>query len=180
MLFNSLEFLIFFPIVVGLYFACPYRWRWALLLAASYYFYAAWKLEYLVLILISTVVDYTVALAIARQTQPAVRTRLLAVSLTINLGLLFTFKYFNFFNDSLSFTMYRLFSSCYRSGSHFIPFRPSATLSMFIAANWSRSGILAGLPFLSPSFRSWWPARSSGPAICCPSSGKILTFPGSG
>ncbi|HMQ53054.1 MAG TPA: MBOAT family protein [Anaerolineae bacterium] len=111
MLFNSLEFLIFFPIVVGLYFACPYRWRWALLLAASYYFYAAWKLEYLVLILISTVVDYTVALAIARQTQPGVRTRLLAVSLTINLGLLFTFKYFNFFNDSLRalFNQFNLF-----------------------------------------------------------------------
>ncbi|MDQ3606930.1 MAG: poly(beta-D-mannuronate) O-acetylase, partial [Gemmatimonadota bacterium] len=40
MLFNSWEFLVFFPVVVALYFATPFRFRWALLLAASYYFYA--------------------------------------------------------------------------------------------------------------------------------------------
>lgn len=43
MLFNSAEFLIFFPIVVALFFATPHRYRWALLLVASYYFYIAWK-----------------------------------------------------------------------------------------------------------------------------------------
>jgi D-alanyl-lipoteichoic acid acyltransferase DltB (MBOAT superfamily) len=101
MLFNSLEFLIFFPIVVGLYFACPYRWRWVWLLAASYYFYAAWKLEYLLLIIASTLVGYAAALAMARQTRRSVRTQLLVVSLVTNLGVLFAFKYFNFFNDSL-------------------------------------------------------------------------------
>ncbi|MCB0211335.1 MAG: MBOAT family protein [Anaerolineae bacterium] len=101
MLFNSIEFLIFFPIVLILYFACPYRYRWALLLAASYYFYASWKLEYIVLILISTLISYFTAIQIAKSEAPTKRTTLLIISLIVNLGILFAFKYFNFFNDSL-------------------------------------------------------------------------------
>ena len=50
MLFNSLAFLVFFPVVVGLYFGLPHRWRWTLLLAASYFFYMYWKPIYAVLI----------------------------------------------------------------------------------------------------------------------------------
>ena len=66
MLFNSLEFLVFFPVVVGLYFATPHRFRWALLLAASYYFYASWRPEYLLLIVASTLVDSFAARRLAR------------------------------------------------------------------------------------------------------------------
>jgi len=100
MLFNSLQFLLFLPAVVVLYFATPQRWRWALLLAASYYFYACWKLEYLVLILLSTGVDFVVARKMASEPAGSKRKRWLWASLTTNLGLLFAFKYFNFFNDS--------------------------------------------------------------------------------
>jgi len=101
MLFNSLEFLIFFPLVVAGYFLCPHRYRWALLLAASYYFYAAWKLEYVLLLLISTTVDYFAGLRMGQLAQRSRRTKYLLLSLATNLGLLFAFKYFNFFNDSL-------------------------------------------------------------------------------
>lgn len=101
MLFNSIEFLIFFPIVLILYFACPYRYRWALLLAASYYFYAAWKLEYIVLIMVSTLVSYVAAIQMGKSELQARRTTLLVVGLVANLGILFAFKYFNFVNDSL-------------------------------------------------------------------------------
>src|SRR5262245_10613476 len=101
MLFNSLEFLIFFPIVVTLYFICPYRYRWALLLAASYYFYAAWRLEYIFLLLAITLISYTTALLMARPGYQTKRAGLLVLGLGLNLGILFTFKYFNFFNDSL-------------------------------------------------------------------------------
>ncbi|MBA2671694.1 MAG: MBOAT family protein [Gemmatimonadetes bacterium] len=100
MLFNSLEFLIFFPVVVALYFATPHRFRWVLLLAASYYFYASWKLEYLLLIIFSTLVDYGAALAMEGARKQAYRKALLALSLCANLGLLFAFKYFNFFNEA--------------------------------------------------------------------------------
>ncbi len=102
MLFNSVEFLVFFPIVVTAYFFCPQRYRWALLLVASYFFYAAWRLEYALLLLISTVVDYIAARQMGEIADQAGRRKYLFLSLAVNLGLLFIFKYFNFFNESLS------------------------------------------------------------------------------
>ncbi len=100
MLFNSLSYLIFFPIVVGGYFFLPFRWRWAWLLAASYLFYMTWEPIYVVLILGSTAIDYFAARRIASSVRIPERRALLAVSILTNLGILFTFKYFNFFNDT--------------------------------------------------------------------------------
>lgn len=101
MLFNSLDFVVFFPLVVGAYFLTPFRYRWILLLAASYYFYACWRAEYLVLILISTMIDYRCGLKMGEKATRKARRPFLVLSLLANLGLLFSFKYFNFFNDSL-------------------------------------------------------------------------------
>ena len=100
MLFNSLEFLIFFPVVIALYFALPYKLRWIFLLLASYYFYMCWKAEYLVLIIASTVVDYYASLKMSQTKDKVKRKPYLYLSLLVNLGILFGFKYFNFFNDS--------------------------------------------------------------------------------
>jgi len=100
MLFNSLQFLIFFPIVVIFYFTIPHKYRWVLLLLASYYFYMCWKAEYLILILVSTLIDYIAGLKMGKTTVKAERKVYLILSLLINLGLLFTFKYFNFFSES--------------------------------------------------------------------------------
>ena len=61
MLFNSFEYLLFLPLVVALYFTLPVKWRWLLLLAASYFFYMCWKAEYAILIMITTLIDYFVA-----------------------------------------------------------------------------------------------------------------------
>lgn len=101
MLFNSVEFMIFFPLVVSAYFLCPARYRWALLLAASYYFYAAWKLEYVLLLLISTSVDYFAGIQMGKLEERSKRLKYLLLSVATNLGLLFAFKYFNFFNESV-------------------------------------------------------------------------------
>ena len=103
MLFNSLRFLVFFPCVFLLYWAMPHRGRKWLLLAASYYFYMCWKPEFIVLILLSTLVDYLCSLGMEHFAGDAGRRKaLLAVSLTMNLGLLFFFKYFNFFGGALT------------------------------------------------------------------------------
>jgi len=102
MLFNSFQYLLFFPVVTVLYFALPQRYRWALLLGASYFFYMCWKPEYAVLIALSTLVDYWAALRMGRETEQRRRRKYLVASLVANLGLLFTFKYFNFFSSSLS------------------------------------------------------------------------------
>ncbi|MBN2309375.1 MAG: poly(beta-D-mannuronate) O-acetylase, partial [Candidatus Hydrogenedentes bacterium] len=101
MLFNSYQYLIFFPAVLALYFLVPFRFRWVLLLAASYYFYMAWEPLYLLLILASTLVDYAAGLLMGATASRAKRRACLIASLVCNFGLLFTFKYFNFFNASV-------------------------------------------------------------------------------
>ena len=101
MLFNSLQFLVFFPIVAALYFATPDRFRWLLLLIASYYFYMCWRPVYVLLIVASTLIDYFVALKMGGCATKAERRKYLWLSLLGNLGLLFTFKYANFASQSL-------------------------------------------------------------------------------
>ncbi|MCE5272083.1 MBOAT family protein [bacterium] len=111
MLFNSLQFVFFFPLVLLFYFNLPVRWRNYFLLAASYYFYMCWKAEYIILIVISTLIDYYAGLAMSRTEDPAKRWKYLLLSMLSNLGLLFSFKYFNFFNESARavFQHYNLF-----------------------------------------------------------------------
>jgi alginate O-acetyltransferase complex protein AlgI len=102
MLFNSFGFLVFFPIVVSLYFATPYRFRWVLLLGASYYFYMASKPEHVILIILSTLINYFAGLLMSRtNTKPKPKKLLLILSIISNLGILFSFKYLNFFSDSV-------------------------------------------------------------------------------
>lgn len=58
MLFNSIHFLLFFPIVILIYFLIPHKWQWIWLLISSYYFYMSWNPKYVILIVISTVITY--------------------------------------------------------------------------------------------------------------------------
>ncbi|MCF8278524.1 MAG: MBOAT family protein [Flavobacteriales bacterium] len=102
MLFNSIEFLLFCLVVFPSYFLLPHRHRWILLLAASVFFYGFWKAEYLLLILVSAVTDYFCGLKMAGSDSKAARKPFLILSLVVNLGILFTFKYFNFFLESTS------------------------------------------------------------------------------
>lgn len=102
MLFNSLSFVYFLPAVIILYYILPFKYRWILLLLASYYFYMCWKVEYILLIVTSTLIDYTAGIMMGRQTKKHKRVLYLMISLITNLGLLFTFKYFNFFSENLN------------------------------------------------------------------------------
>ena len=100
MLFNSLEFLLFLPLVVLTYYLLPNRFRWVLLLGASYFFYMYWNPVFIILIVLSTIVDYIAGISIEKTTIKKKRIIFLIASLVINLGLLFVFKYFNFFMDT--------------------------------------------------------------------------------
>ena len=110
MLFNSLEFLIFFPIVVLIYFVIPDKIKYLWLLASSYYFYMCWNAKYALLILLSTVITYASGLIIDRikQTQCSETSKVLfqkiiiAISFCSNLGILFYYKYINFAIDTVS------------------------------------------------------------------------------
>jgi alginate O-acetyltransferase complex protein AlgI len=100
MLFNSIPFFVFFPVVIGLYFALRGRWRLVMALLASYFFYAFDRPEHLVLLLISTGVDYVVGRRLGVAEREGTRRLLLIASLTTNLGILFVFKYLEFFVNS--------------------------------------------------------------------------------
>ncbi len=102
MLFTELTFWGFFAVVCCLYLVLPHKGQNRMLLVASYVFYGAWDWRFLGLILLSTVVDYLVALRMAGETQQARRKRLLYVSLAVNLGMLGIFKYLGFFVDSFA------------------------------------------------------------------------------
>lgn len=99
MLFNSLQFLIFFPIVTAVYFLLPHRFRWPWLLAASCYFYMAFIPAYILILIFLIIVDYTAGRIIARATRW--RKLSLIVSLVANLGVLGFFKYYNFLNQTM-------------------------------------------------------------------------------
>lgn len=97
MIFNSVDFLIFFPVVTLIYFIIPRKARYVWLLIASYFFYMCWNAKYALLLLTSTVVTWLCARLVHAAKKPVMRKLILAVCLCVNLGILFFFKYFDFF-----------------------------------------------------------------------------------
>jgi alginate O-acetyltransferase complex protein AlgI len=100
MLFNSFKFLYFFVAVWGLYLVLDKKGQNRLLLGASYYFYGCWDPRFLLLLLASTVIDFSCGLGMRAPASPRRRRACLRLSLGSNLSILFIFKYFNFFAES--------------------------------------------------------------------------------
>lgn len=102
MLFNSLPFLIFFPVVVFLYFLIPKRAQYIWLLAASYFFYMSWNAKYALLLLFTTGITYIAGRIIEKKRGMLLAKAAVAGSLVLNLVILFLFKYFDFFLDNIN------------------------------------------------------------------------------
>lgn len=108
MLFNSADFLVFFPIVTLIYFIIPHRVRYLWLLVCSYYFYMCWNAVYALLLFASTLITWLSGLAISSyQSQGGEVSRLkaqgiVAISFTLNLMILMIFKYAGFIMDNLN------------------------------------------------------------------------------
>lgn len=100
MLFNSIEFLIFFPLVTALYFILPHKARWFMLLISSCIFYMAFVPKYILILGFTIVIDYFAGIIISRLKGNGKRLFLI-ISLVTNIGMLFVFKYFNFFNENI-------------------------------------------------------------------------------
>jgi len=103
MIFNSLEYFLFLPIVFVLFwFVCQksIKWQNVLLILSSYFFYGWWDWRFLGLIVLSSVLDYTLGVQIDSTDNKKKRKGFLWVSILVNLGILAFFKYFNFFVDS--------------------------------------------------------------------------------
>lgn len=100
MLFNSIDFLIFFVVVYALYTLFSFRFQNWLLLSASLFFYGCWDYRFLGLIMVSMVTDFVAGRNIGGSDDPLIRKRWLYFSLSVDLGILGFFKYYNFFVDS--------------------------------------------------------------------------------
>lgn len=103
MIFNSIDFALFLPIVFLLYWGLGNRqiqWQNILLILASYFFYGWWDWKFISLIFMSSLIDFLIGKQLSISLKPRTRKVLLMTSLTANLGMLFFFKYFNFFVDS--------------------------------------------------------------------------------
>ena len=103
MLFNSISFAIFLPIVFILYwwvFKKKYQWQNRLFLFASFYFYACWDYRFLFLLIFSILLDYFSGIQIEKAKSKKAANFWLILSIGINLGFLGFFKYYNFFADS--------------------------------------------------------------------------------
>ncbi len=105
MLFNSSSFLVFFPIIVLFYYIIPNKIKNYWLLLASFFFYMCWNVKYIVLLLCSIITTYSCALLIERSQR---KKNWLFLCLAINLGILFVFKYFNLFSDSVVWAVGKL------------------------------------------------------------------------
>jgi len=101
MLFNSISFLFFFPIVTLVYFLLPHQIRWLFLLAASCCFYMAFIPIYIMVLFFTIVVDYIAGILIEKN-HGKKKQYYLGLSIAANLGILLLFKYTNFFNHTLS------------------------------------------------------------------------------
>jgi len=104
MLFNSLAFLIFFPLVAIIYYLIPrhnLRLRNLLLLVASYYFYMCSIPAYALILLSSTLITYFSAILMGRKSETGRRKRILTYNIILNISILFFFKYFNFLSDNI-------------------------------------------------------------------------------
>ena len=105
MLFNSIDFAVFLPIVFVLYwfvFSKSIKLQNLLIVFASYVFYGWWDWRFLTLILFSTLVDFAVGIKLSQENQKSKRRLLLLTSVLVNLGFLGLFKYYNFFLDNFT------------------------------------------------------------------------------
>ena len=103
MLFNSIDFALFLPLVFVLYWFVANKrlsWQNTLVVLASYVFYGWWDWRFLSLIVFSTLVDFSIGQKLATTQKTAARKRLLALSILVNIGLLGFFKYYNFFVEN--------------------------------------------------------------------------------
>ncbi len=102
MLFNSIPFLIFFPIVIAFYYILSHSYRWVWLLLASCFFYMFFKPEYILILFFTIIIDYFAGIQIENSKNKNQKKYWLIASLIANIGILAIFKYYNFINDNIT------------------------------------------------------------------------------
>lgn len=110
MLFNSLDFAIFLPIVFAAFWIIPNRFRWVVLLISSYYFYMSWNAKYVFLIFMTTFISYLAGIILEKVHSKKAKNVTVFFTVAVCIGTLFVFKYFNFFVDTVTdiFSMFAI------------------------------------------------------------------------
>ena len=101
MAFQTFSYFTFLALMTAAYFVLPHRWRWALLLCGSYYFYMCWNTSYALLMLFSTAVTYACGLLVGSARSAKAKKGWVALSLLLNLSILFFFKYYGLFAGTI-------------------------------------------------------------------------------
>ncbi len=102
MVFNSIEFLIFLPIVALLFYLLPHKWRWLMMLAASCVFYMWFVPKYILILLVTIVIDYAAGLFVERYAdRPKLKKTFFILSVVSTISVLLVFKYLNFLTANL-------------------------------------------------------------------------------
>ncbi len=112
MLFNSFQFLVFFPVVVTIYFLLPHKFRWLHLLIASCVFYAAFIPAYILILAATIIIDYYAGIMIGRSAGKR-RKWYLVLSIVANVSILCVFKYYNFFVENINALIHQLGMTTY-------------------------------------------------------------------
>ena len=115
MLFNSITFLLYLIVNVGLYWTLPLRYKNRLLFLSSLIFYGFWRWDFVILMLFSTILDYLVSISIHQSSNQLKRRALLLFTLSVNIGLLIVFKYLYFITENIN-TLLALFTEDFSIG----------------------------------------------------------------
>ncbi len=140
MSFTSGVFFVFLPVVFFLYWVLPHRYRWVLILIASYYFYMSWNAKYAILIFVSTLISWVCSVSMEYYSNRKIKKFILAIGCVSSFGMLFVFKYFNWFFECLN---------CDFSGYSDIAIGVAKLFDIDLMTNF-RS------PYLSSSIREFW------------------------
>ena len=174
MLFNSIEFAIFFPIVVALFFLSPQSWRVRGLLAASCIFYMAFIPAYISILFVTILIDYFAGMHIEKL-EGAKKSALLCVSIVSTCVVLFVFKYLNFFTSSFvgvaGLFGWHLPHAAYRIilpiGLSFHTFQSlSYVIEVYRGKQKAEHNFIVYATYVM-FFPNWWRARLNGRRTCC-------------
>jgi D-alanyl-lipoteichoic acid acyltransferase DltB (MBOAT superfamily) len=177
LLFQTIEFSIFFPIVFAIYWGLSgrnLRIQNAWLVLASFFFYGWWDWRFLGLMIFSAGIDYVTALMIERSRKKRHKWWWLMISLTVNLGILGFFKYYNFFVENFN-TAFRFFGKS--PGLHTLDIILPIGISFYTLQALSYTidvykgkrvppKTLLPISDIYPFSLNWWPDPLKGLAIC--------------
>ena len=155
MLFNSLQYMLFLPIVVMILFLLPGKFRQLWLLAVSYYFYMCWNIKYIFIIVAITLITYMSGIILEHVDKPENKRVIVILGSVFSLLFVFIFKYLNFFMENVRIMLGRMGIQMYDN-----------QFDIMSIVERRLNTILLNMRCSYLFFHSWHPVLLNGPDIC--------------